>query len=314
MAIGQGLRRPQNMSRLHSVVCIPVVCMHSTPSDGDRMPTAGFEQTRDPRANGVRSPDQRRGKETRLIAQHARSARTTAGIHLVTAKYDQQVDRRWQYQHSSSGLRSLAVAFARLRPPGPVLAKTKRRQCRCRLDSGEANHGRAPIPTKRNHGRHGKGSPGDRCRRNLSAGAGRLCFCPTQGHPTDRESGRKLCKRNPAPSCTGSSRDALGCHCCVALPTRIHSETAAASRVHLEPWNLLGTLCNLERWRAANAFSDAVSVRHLSRVPCPRCVSTGALVLRLHVLGYHNLTQPTVSPLDNHRPEVRLAVLGKSRT
>ena len=57
----------------------------------------------------MRSRDRTGRKETRLIAQHARSARTTAGIHLVTAKYDQQVDRRWQYQHSSSGLRSLRL-------------------------------------------------------------------------------------------------------------------------------------------------------------------------------------------------------------
>ena len=214
MAIGQGLRRPQNMSRLHSVVCIPVVCMHSTPSDGDRMPTAGFEQTRDPRANGVRSPDQRRGKETRLIAQHARSARTTAGIHLVTAEYDQQVDRRWQYQHSSSGLRSLRLrgcAFATSRA-----APGKDQKTAVSVSSGLWRSGLWRPEPRQSSSNSNETKPWTARERLATASLPSqficrcrpgVCASPGQRPPTDRESGRKLrCKRNPAPPCTGSSR------------------------------------------------------------------------------------------------------------
>ena len=170
-------------------------------------------------------------------------------MHSTPARRGRQRASTWSRQNTISestgggnistpvvGSDRCGCAVARLQPPGLLLAKTKRRQCRCRLDSGgldsgDPNHGRAaPIPTKRNHGRHGKGSPRHRSRRNLSAGAGRASVLrPAKGHQQTEK---------VEESCAANEILLLLAPAARELPTRIHSETAAASRVNLEPWIL----------------------------------------------------------------------------
>ena len=188
--------------------------------------------------NGMGSRDRRgeKGDASDCTARLARRGRQRASTWLVTAEYDQQVDRRWQYHHSVAGSDRCGCAVARLQPPGLLLAKTKRRQCRCRLDSGgldsgDPNHGRAaPIPTKRNHGRHGKGSPRDRSRDNLSAGAGRLCFARPKATNRLRKWKEAALQTKSCSFLHRQLERCLGFQCCVAYENSLRDSCCLPSQ------------------------------------------------------------------------------------